>query len=90
MNRAIVLDASRITDKDDMYLYFHSLFGPDFNAENLDALHDALSEVNEDAVFLLTQSNVSKICLDSYAYRILLVIGKAVEENPHLHIQFTK
>ena len=83
MDRAIVLDASRITDKDDMYLYFHSL-------ENLDALHDALSEVNEDVRFLLTQSNVSKMCLNSYAYRVLLVIGKAVEENPHLHIQFTK
>ena len=90
MNRAIVLDGSRVTNRADMCKYMRSQFGEDFACENLDALHDALSEVTEDILFVLTRRNVTLLCQDPYAYKVLLVIGSAAQENPHLQIQFAR
>lgn len=90
MNKVVVLDAKCLTNKEDMCLFFHRAFGPDFNANNLDGLYDALGELHEDTMFVLTRLNVTRICNDRYAYNVLLVIGKAAQHNPNIHLQFTK
>ena len=89
MSREIVLDAGQIMNKVSMSAYMREILPlPEYFGNNLDALHDALSEIDEDVVFLLTQDNVRRICSSTYAYRVLLVISDAAEENRHINILF--
>jgi ribonuclease inhibitor len=89
MSREIVLDAGKIMNKVSMGAYMREVLPlPEYFGNNLDALHDVLSEVEEDTVFYLTEENVRRICSSTYAYRVLLVISDAAEENPHLRILF--
>jgi RNAse (barnase) inhibitor barstar len=90
MDRAVVLDGRSLTNQKDMYLFFQRAFGPDFNANNLDGLYDALGEISEDVMFVLTRQNVTRICEDRYAYNVLLVIGRAAENNSHIKLQFAR
>lgn len=88
-NRKIWLDADRIQNKKDMAEYMHELFADQpYFGNNLDALQDVLQEVNEETDILLTKECVSKICASKYAFRVLCVLGRVAEENPHIHIQF--
>jgi RNAse (barnase) inhibitor barstar len=66
------------------------LFGfvNDYDAVNLDALFDSLSEVTADTDLILTPHAVRAVCRNEFAYKVLLVLGKAAEENPHLHLLF--
>ena len=87
--RKIWLDADRIYNKEAVIEYFNELFEfPDYMGNNLDALSDCLSEVKEDTTFLLTKQCVRNICDNSYAFKILILLGNVVHENPHLIILF--
>ena len=87
--RKIWLDADHLYNKDKVIEYFNELFEfPDYMGKNLDALSDCLSEVNEDTTFLLTKKCVRNICENSYAFKVLILLGNVVHENPHLNILF--
>lgn len=90
MEKRIVLRPDRIQTREDMNLYMQGLFS--FEGEhacsNLDALRDSLSEVTEDTVIVLTPETIQKICENEYSYKVLLALGYAAEENPHLSIRF--
>lgn len=87
--REIVLDADRLLNKGDMGEYMSEVFPfPEYFGKNLDALHDLLSEVEEDTDIILTKDNVRQICASRYAYKVLRVMSDAAEENPHLRILF--
>lgn len=91
MSKEIILDANRIMDRESMYLYMKEAFPlPAHFGKNLDALNDVLSEVDTDIEILLTRENVDAICQSKYAYKVLMVLGRAVEENPHIHIKFAE
>lgn len=91
MSRKIILDGTRILDRESMALYMKELFPlPDHFGRNLDALNDVLSEVTEDVEIILTRENVDRICQGKYAYKVLMVLGRAADENPHLKIRFAE
>ena len=87
--REIELDANRILSKPDMGEYMSEIFSfPEYFGKNLDALYDLLSEVDEDTDIILTRQTVRQICASRYAYKVLLTLSDAAEENPHLRILF--
>jgi ribonuclease inhibitor len=89
MSRRIRLDASRLTNREDMGIYMKEAFSlPDYFGRNLDALRDCLEEVAEETEIVLDRDCVQTICENPYAYKVLLVIGRAAENNPYLHILF--
>lgn len=91
MSKTVILDANRIMDRESMAIYMREIFVlPSHFGKNLDALHDVLSEVTEDTVFVLTRKNVDHICKEKYAYKVLMVLGRAADENPHLKIRFAE
>ena len=48
----------------------------------------SLSELEDDTAIVLTPAAVHAICQNPYAYKVLMVLGKSAEDNPHLRIQF--
>ncbi|MDD7679898.1 hypothetical protein FYJ51_06230 [Erysipelotrichaceae bacterium Oil+RF-744-GAM-WT-6] len=88
MKRMIELDPEKIRDKTSMSEYMTQTFFPDQRITNLDALRDSLSELEDDTAIVLTPAAVHAICQNPYAYKVLMVLGKSAEENPHLRIQF--
>ncbi len=90
MDRVYILNPLRMTSKQDMHAYMDELFGfkEELDAVNLDALYDSLSEVSEDTDLILTPKSVTRICRSEYAYRLLLVLGEAAQENPHIRLLF--
>ena len=89
MAKRIRLDADRLTNREDMSDYMQKVFSfPEYFGRNLDALNDCLEEVDEEYNIVLDRECIRKICSDPYAYKVLLVMGRAAENNPNLHILF--
>ena len=87
--RKILIEAKRLYDRHSAHEYLNELFRfPDYYGRNLDALADSLSEVEEDTELIFTPEAVGDICDHEYAFRILMVLGRAADENPHLRISF--
>lgn len=90
-NKKIWLDASKMKDKESLYSYMKEIFElPEYFGNNLDALSDSLSEVSEPIDILLTRQCVKEICEDEYAFKVLIVLGEAANNNPYLHLLFRK
>lgn len=88
-NRKIWLEANRLVNKEFTLEYFKELFDfPKYVGNNLDALFDCLSEVKDGTSFLLTKECVRKLCDQEYGFKVLMLLGRAVDENPNLHISF--
>ncbi len=89
MKRTIELEAGKLLNRKDAHDYMSELFCFDHDyGRNLDALKDSLSEVTDDVDLILTREAVTAMCRSPYAFKILMVLGKAGEENPHLHVLF--
>ena len=90
--RCYELNPERMKTRSDMHEYMDELFGfqEELDAVNLDALNDSLSEITEETDLILTPSSIRKICESDYAYALLLVLGRAAEENPYIHVHFRK
>ena len=92
MYRQIELNPDRITSKEAMREYMQQtfLFEDDYAAVNLDALNDSLSEVADQVDIILRPDTIRKICESEYAYKVLLVLGRAGEDNPNLRLLFRR
>ncbi|MCR4950561.1 MAG: barstar family protein [Solobacterium sp.] len=89
MKRTIELEAEKLMDRKQAHDYMAELFCFDHEyGRNLDALNDCLSEVSDDVDLILTRETVTMMCRNPYAFKILMVLGRAGEENPHLHVLF--
>lgn len=87
--KTVFLDASRIMDRNAMYMYMNEIFRlPEYMGKSLDALHDALCEVQQDTEIICTHDCLEQINSSGYAFKALLVLGRCADENPHLHIRF--
>lgn len=90
-NKKIWLEADKLKSKESLYPYMKEIFDfPEYFGNNLDALNDCLSEVNEHTDILLTRQCVTEICENEYAFKVLIVLGEACNNNPYLHILFRK
>ena len=92
MYRQIELNPDHITSKEAMREYMQQtfLFEDDYAAVNLDALNDSLSEVTDQVDIILRPDSIRKICESEYAYKVLLVLGRAGEDNPNLRLLFRR
>ncbi len=88
-SRKIWLEADKLVNKKSTLEYFKELFEfSEDTGNNLDALFDCLNEVKEVTSFLLTKECVRKICDQEYSFKVLMLLGRATDENPNLHILF--
>lgn len=91
MNNKVEIDALRITNKQDLHSYIKEAFGfPEYYGKNLDALYDCLSELDEDTDIVFDKRTLELILDNAYAYKVLMVFGKAAAVNPHLKIRFRR
>ena len=44
----------------------------------------------DDTEIDLTRENTDRICQGKYAFKVLMVLGRAAEENPHIRIKFAE
>ena len=66
----IVLDAGRMTTKDESHAYLKEALNlPDYYGNNLDALHDCLEEMNDVEIVVENEENAGK-----YYWRVARVI----------------
>ncbi len=89
--KKIIIEPERLNDRKSTHRYVREILDvPEYYGNNLDALNDILSETEEDVRFILTTDCVRYMCDHDYAYRVLMVLGRAADVNPHIHISFQK
>ena len=80
------IDASRFTTRREAHRAMKEVFaGYEYYGNNLDALHDVLTSIRQDAEITVCGLAQAREQIDAYADRLLLVFSDAAEENPHLH-----
>ncbi len=79
----VTLDALRLQKKEDAHKYLReALSFPEYYGENLDALHDCLTELDDVVIELVNADKVS----GGYFARVLEVFRDSADENPGLKI----
>ena len=87
--KEIKINAAKLMDKTSMAEYTKKIFSfPSYYGGNLDALRDSMLEIDEETDIILDNEAVSMICANDYAYRVLMVMSNAAEENPNIRILF--
>ena len=88
--RRVVLTGGDICDRESMASFLkEALQLPEYFGGNLDALSDLLSEVSEETVFEIEDSELARMPEDGYAAKTLKVLAMACDENPHIHLYLT-
>ena len=88
--RRVVLTNEKIGSRESMASYMkEALQLPEYFGGNLDALSDLLSEVSEETVFEIEDSELARMPEDGYAAKTLKVLAMACDENPHIHLYLT-
>lgn len=88
--RRVVLTNEKIGSRESMASYMkEALQLPEYFGGNLDALCDLLSEVSEETVFEIEDSELARMPEDGYAAKTLKVLARACDENPHIHLYLT-
>ncbi len=90
MYRQIEINPDRITNQEDMRQYMQQLFLFDDEnaASTLDALQNSLTQITDEIDFILTPDVITRVCSNEYAYQVLLMLGRAGEINPGIHVHF--
>ena len=87
--QSVILDGELLLTREDVHKALREgLAFPEWYGNNLDALHDVLTERTEDMSIKLTNRVLLEEHLGDYAVYLLRVLQDCAEENPHLHIVF--
>lgn len=88
-DQTIYLNGYKLKSKEIAIPYLKQVFHlPVYIGNNLDAIYDGLSEIEEKVEILLSRECVTRICECKYAFKVLMMLGNVVDENPNLHIFF--
>ena len=83
------VDMTGITDRRELHACIaRCLPLPEWYGCNLDALYDVLSEYDEDVSFIFTRENTRRITREEYAWKVVMIIARCMQENPHIHMLF--
>lgn len=81
--RKLVLDGNQIHNRDDLYRSLKEQIGPEgFYGNNLDALHDILTERAEPLEVEIVEPGALRESLGSYMDRLLRVLWDCSQEDP--------
>jgi len=84
-----IIDGSAVGSMTEIHrLLAEQLSFPDWYGNNLDALHDCLTEVCEETVITVLQAEALSEKLGMAYVRLCRVLADSAEENPWLTIQF--
>ena len=87
--RKLTLDCSQISTKAGLHLRLNELLAlPDYYGNNLDALHDCLTELQEDVELRVVHSAALSEKLGPAYTRFCRVLSDSAEENPCLSLSF--
>ena len=85
----IEINPERLTSKTKVYSFMKEVLDlPENYTKNLNSLFDCLCEVEDETTFVFTRKTLKEMCEDEYSYRTFMVLTKAAEGNPNLHVRF--
>ena len=83
----VILDGESILTRDDLHKALREgLACPEWYGNNLDALHDVLTDVREKTVIGIVDLSIMEEHLGDYTVYLMRVLDDCVQENPHLRI----
>ena len=83
----VILDASRMENREDTFVYLKEQFQlPEYFGNNLDALYDCLTDVQEETVVILRDRAALEEHLGGYGRRFLKLLEEVSRENPHIRL----
>ena len=84
-----LIDGNAVSSMEDIHrTLVEQLAFPDWYGNNLDALHDCLTDLGEETVIALLHGEILAEKLEAGYARLCRVLSDAAEENPYLTIQF--
>ena len=87
--QSVILDGELLLTREDVHKTLREgLSFPEWYGNNLDALHDVLTDRMEETYIELKNRALLDEHLGDYAVYLLRVMTDCAEENPHLHILF--
>ena len=87
--KEITIDCRGFVPRSELHRAFaNALSFPDHYGNNLDALHDCLTEIQEDTRICLKHWETAESALGRYAHGARQAILDAAAKNPHLVILF--
>lgn len=85
--KTITLCGTEISDMADVHRFFaEKLDFPDWYGNNLDALHDCLTDIREDITVEITEKAALSEALGVRYRRFIKALTHAAEENDHLKL----
>ena len=89
--KLIILDCREIFAREDLHRRLAEGFDfPEWYGNNLDALHDCLTSMQEEAEIRLSHCDVLEARLGAYWPRFLRALKHSKEENPRLKLVYLK
>ena len=86
-----ILDLRNVFDKNGLHMVIrHTLPVQEYYGNNLDALHDYLTELSDNTDILVLYSNNTEQNLGKYFYSFKKMTKAAVQHNPMLNIHYEK
>ena len=87
--KEITIDCQGFVPRSDLHKAFaDSLAFPDYYGNNLNALHDCLTDIAEETRIILLHWGCVEQTMENYAHSARRTIEDAAAENPHLAVTF--
>ncbi len=84
--RICKLDGKTIKDRETLHGILADLLGfPEWYGRNLDALHDSLTDIQEELLIRIQNEKDLTLHLGNYAAAFLHVLAESAEENKKIH-----
>lgn len=84
--RICKLDGKTIKDRETLHGILADLLGfPEWYRRNLDALHDSLTDIQEEIWIQIQNENDLTLNLGNYAAAFLKVLAASAKENKNIH-----
>ena len=85
--KKVTIDGNLIKTKEELHEAFSSqLAFPEWYGKNLDALHDCLTDINEETVIEILSFTLLEETLGKYCQSLIKALNASSKNNPNLKI----